>query len=209
MTDYRVGIDIGGTFTDFHIIDDQSGRISNLKISSTPTKPEEAIFNGMEEAFSKFDISPERVKYFIHGTTLAVNTIIQRNGLKTALLVTKGFRDILNIGRHRIPDVFNFFTDVSPPLVPRSDTYEIPERCLSDGTIHQKVDEGAVRQAVRRSSRTVSKQWPSASCTATATAPMKRRRALFSKLRHPASMSRCPRTSGRKCASMNAPWPRS
>src|SRR6476469_224698 len=125
MTDCRAGAGLRGTFTDFYILDDRSGQISNLKTSSTPTKPEQAIFNGLQEAFGKFEIRPERVKYFIHGTTLAVNTIIQRNGLKTALLVTAGFRDILNIGRHRIPDVFNFFTDVSAPLVPRSDTFEI------------------------------------------------------------------------------------
>ncbi len=150
MTTYRLGIDIGGTFTDFTLIDDQTGHTRILKIASNPTKPEEAIFVGLAEIFSAFNVAPGSITYFIHGTTLAVNTIIQRRGLRTALLVTQGFRDILNIGRHRIPDVFNFFTDVPAPLVPRSRTFEIAERCLSDGTVYLPVDEVTVRDAARR-----------------------------------------------------------
>jgi N-methylhydantoinase A len=149
MTTYRLGIDIGGTFTDFCLLDEKIGGITVLKIPSTPANPEEAVFNGLKQLIREHAVDPSNIEYFIHGTTLAVNTIIQRRGVRTALLVTKGFRDVLNIGRHRIPDVFNFHTDVPAPLVPRSQVYEIPERCLGDGTILRPVDEAAVCNAVR------------------------------------------------------------
>ena len=130
---YRLGIDIGGTFTDFVLVEEVSGTVRILKTPSTPARPEESVFAGLETIFSRFGVPASAITYFIHGTTLAVNTIIQRRGLNAALLVTQGFRDILNIGRHRIPDVFNFFTEVPPPLVPRGHTFEIPERTLGDG----------------------------------------------------------------------------
>jgi site-specific recombinase XerD len=106
--------------------------------------------SGSLQTDTEFGVAPGSITYFIHGTTLAVNTIIQRRGLRNALLVTQGFRDILNIGRHRIPDVFTFFTDVPAPLVPRSRTFEIAERCLSDGTTYRPVDAAMVRDAARR-----------------------------------------------------------
>lgn len=150
MTSYRLGIDIGGTFTDFSLLDESTGRVRVLKTQSVATRPEEAIFDGIRQLLAERGVEPERIRYFIHGTTLAVNTIIQRRGHVSALLVTRGFRDILNIGRHRIPDVFNFFTELPVPLVPRSRVFEIPERCLADGTILKVLDEEAVRQTARR-----------------------------------------------------------
>jgi N-methylhydantoinase A len=146
---YRVGIDIGGTFTDFTVVEAQTGAVRILKTPSNATTPEQAIFDGLAALARDHAIHPDEIEYFIHGTTLAVNTIIQRRGLATGLLVTAGFRDILNIGRHRIPDVFNFFTDVPAPLATRAHTYEIGERALSDGRIHRQVDEAAVRAAAR------------------------------------------------------------
>ncbi|HTZ37832.1 MAG TPA: hydantoinase/oxoprolinase family protein [Stellaceae bacterium] len=146
---YRLGIDIGGTFTDFSLLDEATGRVRVLKTQSVATKPEEAIFDGIRQLLAEHAVRPEHIRYFIHGTTLAVNTIIQRRGHVSALLVTAGFRDILNIGRHRIPDVFNFFTELPVPLVPRSRVFEIPERCLADGTVLKPLDEEAVRRAGR------------------------------------------------------------
>src|SRR3954453_10955893 len=97
--------------------------------------------------FSDFPVRPKEILYFIHGTTLAVNTVIQRSGASTAFLVTEGFRDILTIGRHRIPDVFNFFTELPRPLVPRAHAFEIPERCDAHGKVVRPVDEAPVRRA--------------------------------------------------------------
>ena len=120
--------------------------------------------------FKDKSIKPHEIRYFIHGTTLAVNTIIQRAGARTALLVTAGFRDVLKIARLRIPDLFNFMTEVPAPLVPRSLVFEIPERCSATGKIVQPLDEssrargsdGGTRQGCRTLLR-------SASCTAIAT----------------------------------------
>src|SRR5579863_1543493 len=147
MPSYRLGIDIGGTFTDFSLLNESSGEITVLKTPSVPAKPEEAIFNGIRQLLSGGGISPADITYLIHGTTLAVNTIIQRRGARVAMLVTRGFRDILNIGRHRIPDVFNFFSEMPAALLPRSRAFEIPERCRADGTIIEPLDEAAVRAA--------------------------------------------------------------
>lgn len=150
MPRYRVGIDIGGTFTDFFVIEDGAKVARILKTASNPATPEKSVFDGLEQLFASGQIKPDEIYYFTHGTTLAVNTVIQRRGLRTALLVTEGFRDILNIGRHRIPDVFNFFTDVPDPLVPRSLTFEIPERTLADGTIYRPADLAAVAEVAER-----------------------------------------------------------
>jgi N-methylhydantoinase A len=147
---YRVGIDIGGTFTDFFVIEDGANAARILKIPSNPATPEQSVFDGLEQLFASGQIKPDEIHYFTHGTTLAVNTVIQRRGLRTALLVTEGFRDILNIGRHRIPDVFNFFTDVPDPLVPRSLTFEISERTLADGTIYRPADVAGLAEVAER-----------------------------------------------------------
>lgn len=150
MAGYRLGIDIGGTFTDFSLLEEATGALTVFKTPSVPSKPEQAIFNGIRQLLDEHGINPAEITYFVHGTTLAVNTIIQRSGDRMALLVTKGFRDILNIGRHRIPDVFNFFTELPVPLLPRSQVFEIPERCFSDGSVVQAVDEHSVREAAAR-----------------------------------------------------------
>jgi N-methylhydantoinase A len=150
MPTYRLGIDIGGTFTDFSLMEEATGALTVFKVPSIPAQPEEAIFAGIRRLVDEHGIDPADIGYFVHGTTLAVNTIIQRRGDRMALLVTKGFRDILNIGRHRIPDVFNFFTELPVPLLPRAHVFEIPERSLADGTILQSVEEQAVADAVTR-----------------------------------------------------------
>lgn len=149
MGTYRLGIDIGGTFTDFSLLEEETGRIEVLKTPSVPDRPEQAILNGLERLFVEHGIRPAEIRYFIHGTTLAVNTIIQRVGARTALLVTAGFRDVLNIGRQRIPDLFNFFTEVPRPLVPRALVFEIPERCSAAGKVVMALDETVVAEAAR------------------------------------------------------------
>ena len=99
MGQLRLGVDIGGTFTDL-LLADKDGVILTLKTPSVPQAPEQAIINGLKE-LKKRGIRLEDINIFIHGTTLAVNTLIERKGCKTALLVTKGFRDILEMRRLR------------------------------------------------------------------------------------------------------------
>ncbi len=135
MDTYRLGIDIGGTFTDFSLLEERTGTISVFKTPSDPAHPEVAVLSATQRILAERGLSPKQIRYFVHGTTLAVNTIIQRTGSSTALLVTKGFRDLLNIARHRIPDVFNFMAEIPAPLVPRSLVFEVPERSCADGRI--------------------------------------------------------------------------
>jgi len=100
----RVGVDIGGTFTDFALLDEETGRVTALKFPSDRARPASSVFEGLREALEKTGSDAKDIVYFSHGTTLAVNTILEYNGARTALLVTKGLRDILYIGRHRLPD---------------------------------------------------------------------------------------------------------
>ena len=150
MSALRLGVDIGGTFTDFALLDEARGELTVLKLPSTPERPSASVFEGVEALRRRHRLDPGAIGAFVHGTTLAVNTIIERKGAVAALLVTRGFRDVLNIGRHRIPDVFNFFAELPVPLVPRSRVLEIAERTLGDGRVAERVDEGEVGRAVDR-----------------------------------------------------------
>ena len=111
----RLGVDIGGTFTDLVWIDDATGAVQVGKLLTTPKDPAQAVEQGVLRLLEDAGAVPAGVRSLIHGTTLAVNTVIQRSGSRTALLVTEGFRDVLNIGRNRIPDIFNFFTEMPVP----------------------------------------------------------------------------------------------
>lgn len=150
MARLRVGVDIGGTFTDFAILDEATGRIRALKYPSNRARPAESVFGGLKAALDAQDASAEDVVYFSHGTTLAVNTILEYNGARTALLVTEGFRDMLYIGRHRLPDVFNFFTAMPEPLVRRAHVIEIAERALADGSVALPIDRHTMVAAVEQ-----------------------------------------------------------
>src|SRR5262245_22746121 len=150
MSGYRLGVDIGGTFTDFALLDEATGQLAVLKLASTPERPAASVGEGVTALTARQEVSPETIRAFVHGTTLAVNTVIERKGAVAGLLITRGFRDVLSIGRHRIPDVFNFFAELPAPLVPRARVIEIPERGLADGRVAVPVDLDAVREAVDR-----------------------------------------------------------
>jgi N-methylhydantoinase A len=144
----RLGVDIGGTFTDLALLDESTGAIVALKVPSTPERPSRSVFEGIEELRRRHGVSIGAMGAFVHGTTLAVNTIIERKGARAALFITRGFRDVLTIGRHRIPDVFNFFSELPVPLIPRARTIEVPERTLGDGRTAEVVDEAVVHAAL-------------------------------------------------------------
>ena len=150
MARLRVGVDIGGTFTDFAVLDEASGEIKALKFPSDRARPASSVFDGLTEALGAGRASGDDIIYFSHGTTLAVNTILEYNGARTALLITKGLRDILHIGRHRLPDIFNFFTEMPNPLVRRANVIEVPERCLADGTVAVPVDRTMMTEVVSK-----------------------------------------------------------
>jgi len=135
----RIGVDIGGTFTDLVLARDDNTLFVG-KVSSTPADPGEAVINGLAEMLSKLSIDPLDVREIVHGTTVGSNAILQRKGAKTALLTTKGFRDVLEIGRIRTPEMFNLAWEKPEPLAPRRYRREITERIAADGTIVTPLD---------------------------------------------------------------------
>ena len=152
MARWRVGVDSGGTFTDVCLFDEEEGRVEVWKVSSTPDDPSRGIAQGVEEGMRR--VAPEAgekpaapVTYFGHGTTVATNALIQHRGVKTGLVTTDGFRDLLEIGRQKRPDLYDIQADKPPVLVPRDLRQEVPERVRHDGSIDTALDEAKMRAA--------------------------------------------------------------
>jgi N-methylhydantoinase A len=153
MARWRVGVDSGGTFTDVCLFDQESGRVEVWKVSSTPDDPSRGIAQGVEEGMRR--VAPDSpapasgVSYFGHGTTVATNALIQHRGVRTGLVTTDGFRDLLEIGRQKRPDLYDMQADKPPTLVPRDLRFEVPERVRHDGRIDLALDEARMRAAAR------------------------------------------------------------
>lgn len=144
---YRIGIDVGGTFTDFTMIDERAGGVKFHKVPSTPHDPSEAIERGMAEMLSAHGIEPAQVSHVGHGTTVATNLIIERKGAQVGLITTRGFRDILEIGRQTRPHLFDYAVAKPPALVPRRLRLEVDERMGAQGQVLVALDEDGVREA--------------------------------------------------------------
>ena len=114
---WLIGVDVGGTFTDFFALDGASGAVRVYKLPSTPENPASAIVQGMRELCAEASIDPAAIERICHGTTVATNALIQRRGGKVALVTTKGFRDLLEIGRQTRPHLFSLQIDNPEPLV--------------------------------------------------------------------------------------------
>jgi N-methylhydantoinase A len=145
---YRVGIDIGGTFTDLVLIDDETGKRGVGKVLTTTEDPSEAVENGLVELLSQEDVAPDELRTIIHGTTLVTNALIERKGATTALLTTEGFRDAVAIGTEHRYDMYDVFIEKPEPLVPRSLRYGVRERSLDDGSVMVELDEEQIRSVV-------------------------------------------------------------
>lgn len=147
---FRLGIDVGGTFTDFAVMDETTGRLVPFKQATTPAQPAEAVVAGLRRLAERGDLDPAGVHFFVHGTTLATNTVIERRGARTGLLVTEGFRDLLTIARLRLANPFDFTAERPVPLVPRRLTREVVERIMAEGSIIVPLDEESVRRELAR-----------------------------------------------------------
>ena len=156
---HRVGIDIGGTFTDLVLIDDETGGRANGKVLTTPDDPSEAVEEGLRGLLEREDLAASRLKNIIHGTTLVTNALIERRGAPTALLTTEGFRDAVAIGTEHRYDMYDIFLEKPAPLVPRNLRYGIRERTLDDGSVLRELDEEQVR-AVAAESKGSPRSWP-------------------------------------------------
>ncbi len=138
----RMAADIGGTFTDL-VLECGNKRFTH-KILTTPAAPERAVIEGIKVLIGKAEITPDQVDVFIHGTTLATNAILERKGAATALVATRGFRDILEIGDEGRYDQYDIFLEKPKPIVPRHLRFTVPERLTSRGEIILPIDEAAV-----------------------------------------------------------------
>ena len=146
----RVGIDIGGTFTDLVLLESRNGRLCNEKVLTTPNDPSAGALQGLERILDRNGVEPGRVRHLIHGTTLVANAIIERRGARVALITTAGFRDILEIGTEWRYDTYDLFMETPRPLVPRHWRFEVPERIGPAGEVLHALDEDAVAAAARR-----------------------------------------------------------
>jgi N-methylhydantoinase A len=133
----RLAADIGGTFTDIAVFDEKTGKLTFGKALSTPAHLVEGISAGVAKAGSDY----RSAGLFLHGSTIAINTILERTGAKTALLITEGFRDIYEIGRINRPDAYNLFFQKHVPLIERALRFEVHERMLADGEIDKPLDD--------------------------------------------------------------------
>jgi N-methylhydantoinase A len=145
----RLGVDIGGTFTDIVLLDESTGLMRVGKILTTPKDPAHAVEAGIQGLLSDAGVAARDVHAVAHGTTLATNALIERKGARTALLTTAGFRDAVEIAHEGRYDMYDLFIDPPPPLVPRHLRREVDERLLADGSVWRPLDEAAARRVVR------------------------------------------------------------
>jgi N-methylhydantoinase A len=144
----RLGVDIGGTFTDLVWVDDVTGEVRVGKLLTTPKDPAQAVEQGVLRLLEEAGAVPAGVRSLIHGTTLATNALIERKGARTGLLTTAGFRDALEIGREGRYDMYDLFIDPPAPLVPRHLRLEVPERIAADGSVTRPLDPAGARAAI-------------------------------------------------------------
>jgi N-methylhydantoinase A len=141
-----VGVDVGGTFTDIAINLGDGSDLILYKLSSTPEAPEVAIVEGIKTIMKNHNLDAKDIKRFAHGTTVGTNALIERRCGKVALVTSEGFRDLLEIGRQTRPTVYDMHLDHPKPLVDRESRFEVPQRRLAEGSIHGKLDEGALKK---------------------------------------------------------------
>lgn len=145
-----VGVDVGGTFTDFFAFDAESGRVELHKTPSTPEDPSRAILEGLALLDRERGVAPASIRRLGHGTTVATNALIQRRGGRVAMITTGGFRDLLEIGRQTRPKMYDLRADHPPPLVAREHRFEIAERVGPRGEILTALSGASIREVVGR-----------------------------------------------------------
>jgi N-methylhydantoinase A len=144
----RIGVDIGGTFTDLQILDERTGALNSLKTPTTPEDPSIGLMAGIEAASGRFGFELADIRLLLHGTTIATNAVLERKLARGVLVATEGFRDILEIGRHVRRDVYGLKPKREPALIPRDRRLALPERIRADGSIERPLEADAIEVAV-------------------------------------------------------------
>jgi N-methylhydantoinase A len=142
----RLGVDVGGTFTDLVFYDDQTGEVRVAKGSTTPDAPEKGVLQVVSEAVSTDQLAAAR--FFLHGTTIGINALLERKGATVGLLTTRGFRDVLETRRGDRDAMYDMFWKAPPPLVPRRLRLPVTERIRADGTVVMPLDQNDVGEAL-------------------------------------------------------------
>jgi N-methylhydantoinase A len=146
---YRLGVDIGGTFTDLALLEEQTGTLVTGKTLTTPEDPAEGVLIGLKRLLTQHGVPIDAIEHCIHATTLITNALIERKGAITGLITTAGFRDVLAIGRELRYDLYDLRLEMPTALVPQRLRREVTERVLADGAVRDPLDSDAVRQALR------------------------------------------------------------
>ena len=147
---YRVGVDIGGTFTDFCAFNEQTNQLHVLKVLSRPNDPGAEVIEGLAQLEARFSVPPQEIEYLTHGTTVGVNTVIQKKGIRLCLFTTENFVDVLEIARLKMPDPYDLKSRRADPLVSKDRVIPVRERIRGDGGVDLPVDEASVVEAVNR-----------------------------------------------------------
>jgi len=152
---FRVGIDIGGTFTDGTLVDSTTGEVTTSKVLSTPSNPASGFISAVEKLLATHgSIDPTEIEHVVHATTVATNAIIEGKTATTAFITTEGFRDMLEIARQIRPSLYDLQFEKPQPLVPRQLCYEVPERLNAQGEVITPLDESVVEQVVEKIAET-------------------------------------------------------
>ncbi len=150
MNQYRLGVDIGGTFTDAALVNIGTGELRTVKVSTTPKDLSSGFLHAIQRIVSEAGIRPEEIGQIIHATTVATNAIIENKVAKSALIITRGFRDILEIQKQIRPSLYDLFFNKPLPLIPRQLCFEISERITAEGEVLVPLNREEVREVVRR-----------------------------------------------------------
>lgn len=145
---WRVGVDIGGTFIDFCVLDEAAHRLHSLKVLTTPDEPGREVMDGLALLRQRHGMEPGEVNAFVHGTTVGINTVIQRRGANLALLTTAGFEDVIELARLHMPEMYSLFCCRPEQLVPRNRIFGVAGRILADGSEQSPLDAADVRNAL-------------------------------------------------------------
>lgn len=145
---WRIGVDIGGTFIDFCALHATTHQLETIKVLTTPEAPGQELLRGLGLLRERHGIRPEEVVSFVHGTTVGINTVIQRKGSRMGLITTAGFEDVIELARLRMPDMYSLFCARPDQLVPRDLVFGVNERVLADGQVQVALDQEAVTTAI-------------------------------------------------------------
>ena len=145
---WRIGVDIGGTFTDVAMVEETSGRIGVAKVPTTPADLAEGVLHALELAMGRYEVDDAEVGLLSHATTVVTNAILEEKGARAALITTRGFRDVLELRRSARANLYDLFQDAPATLIPRRRRFEISERIGADGTIVTSLAENEIDELI-------------------------------------------------------------